>query len=296
MKTISTFLLLCCLFNLSYCLIGNGFTVWSWGTTRDWNGLAIGMGSPSTTACVLSGVMGDLSHGEEYASSVGMCSTQGRKATAQIQFNSVLLAHGGSCGRPSIGTIYYDNAVGAQATCFWKELSNHGFWVPPGNIAYQNDHFTPIWKIPNLDYKPERVCFLTGLQGVNNTWNDPNTYAGLRKVSSPDLTHPTAGYYVESSLQIVWPDEEAFIYYGCIDFPTNHIITVGTTPFSATTKQTTTITTGTGVKACALTGVRGKFNVNSWDDGIIMNFPATLDGNWSLTVSAGKQASWVCVR
>jgi len=254
------------------------------------------MGSPDTTACVLSGVTGDLSHGEEYASNVGKCSGDGRKATAQIMFNSVLQAHGGSCGRPFQPTIYYDNAVGAQATCFWKALSHNGFWVPPGNIAYQVFQFTSIWKIPDLVYKPERVCFLTGLQGVNGTWNDPITYAGIRKVSVPDLTHPTSGYYVESNLQIVWPDEEAALYYGCIDFPTNHVITTGTTAYSSTIKQTITITSGTGVKACALTGVRGKFNVNSWDDGIIMNFPTTIDGNWSLTVSAGKQASWVCVR
>ena len=56
------------------------------------------------------------------------------------------------------------------------------------------------------------------------------------------------------------------------------------------------LTSGAGVKACALTGITGAFNVNSWTDGVVMNFPPKIDGNWSLTVTGGKTATWACAR
>src|SRR5215510_7545559 len=42
-------------------LIGNGWTVWSWGTTQDMTGISIGSSSDFT--CFLAGVAGNLSDG-----------------------------------------------------------------------------------------------------------------------------------------------------------------------------------------------------------------------------------------
>jgi hypothetical protein len=38
------------------------------------------------------------------------------------------------------------------------------------------------------------------------------------------------------------------------------------------------------------------FNANSWNDGVLMNFPPKIDGNWSLTVTGNKSATWACAK
>jgi hypothetical protein len=80
-----------------------------------------------------------------------------------------------------------------------------------------------------------------------------------------------------------------------VDFPKGTVITTGTAPVIPAT-ETYTLTNGGGIKACALTGIMGAFNVNSYTDGVTMNFPAQINGNWSLTVTAGKFATWACAR
>jgi len=277
-----------------YSLVGNGWTVWSWGTTRDVDGVDTGMDS-TDTSCVLSGVSGDLSKGEEPG--YGGCGTYGLPSEAStwpVFVTSIwptdhwtLVAHGGACGTSFFGRFWYDNAVNAQATCFWKGGSIEGYWIPEMHLA--------IHLLQNVPTNPERMCLLAGLRGVDRSWNNPNTYARLRKVTVTDSNHPTAGWYVESNLQTAPSGSHPLVHYMCIEFPSNHIFTSGTTPIRTTT-QTIRITSGSGIKACALTGIQGAFNVNSWSDGITMNWPSTLSGDWTLTVSAGKSASWVCVR
>ncbi|XXY44486.1 hypothetical protein WME91_31225 [Sorangium sp. So ce269] len=57
----------------------------------------------------------------------------------------------------------------------------------------------------------------------------------------------------------------------------------------------TTITSGSGVKGCALTEISGVFNQNSWTDGALITAPSALNGNWTISVSNNKSARWACV-
>jgi hypothetical protein len=47
---------------------------------------------------------------------------------------------------------------------------------------------------------------------------------------------------------------------------------------------------------CGLYAVRGPFNIDSISNGVMLNPPSTQTGNWVLTVSAGKTASYRCVQ
>jgi hypothetical protein len=272
-----------------YSLVGNGFTVWSWGTTTDENGVDTGMDYDPT--CVLCGVSGDLSKGEEPG--VGLCGPNGRpsEAVTRVSFDPDswrVVGHGGACG-PQVGSPiqWIGNPVNAQATCFYQAGNLEGYWTPDR---------PSIDVIEGYDVLPGRQCFLSGIVGVEQgSWDSPNTYARIRSVSIPDATHPVPGWYIESNLQKSALGSNPMIQFICVDFPTDNKITSGTTAI-AKIPQTIKLTTGTGVKACALTGIQGAFKYDSWNDGVVMNFPSQLTGDWSLTLTAGKSASWVCVK
>jgi hypothetical protein len=82
----------------------------------------------------------------------------------------------------------------------------------------------------------------------------------------------------------------------CVDLPVGTIVTVGqlTAPQSGTNSQV--ITSGPGVKACALTSITGPLASYTFTNGIFMTPPSQLDGNWTLTVTHSKTAHWACVQ
>jgi hypothetical protein len=272
---------------MAYSLVGNGYGVWSWGTTNDKDGVDTGMGYD--TSCVLCGVCGDLSAGEEPHKY--LCGENGIRSEASTlaDFETGtwrVIGHGGACG-PIVSdgtTSWYNNPVNAQAVCFLKSANLEGYWTPD---------YPAVSRI--YETKPGRQCFLSGILGANGIWDNANSYARIRLVSIADATHPTPGWYVESNLKKSEWESNPMVKFLCVDFPVGHIFNYGTTVVKETT-QTLKITTGTGVKACALTGIQGAFNVGSWYDGVFMNWPSAVGGDWFLTVTAGKSASWVCVR
>jgi len=274
-------IILCFFFNMAYSLVG--ITVWSWGTTSDEDGVATTMVGYDTS-CILCGVSGDLSKGQEIDK--GGCGDKALRSEASTlsdwETNTWRVrGHGGRCG-----SVWNNNPVNAQATCFKYSASIEGTWTPDKPSVSFIKYF-PI--------QAGRQCFLSGIYGVDGSWINANTYARIRKVTTVDPTHPTPGWYIESNLQNAPSGSRPMIKFSCIDFPANHFFTSGTTQIKSTT-QTINLTTGTGVKACGLTGIQGAFNVNSWTDGVIMNFPTSSTGDWSLTVSPQKSASWLCVK
>jgi hypothetical protein len=276
---ISRIIILCCFVNIVYSIVGNGYGVWSWGTTRDLVGVNTGMASG--TSCALSGVAGDLSRGQEVG--YGGCGTGSKQSEASVWWTSSgwnLQAHGGACT-----STWIDNPIVAQITCFWKGANVEGYWTPD----------QPSILSINYPVVPGRMCFLSGLRGTEGTWNDPNTYARIRPITVTDYLHPTTGWYIESNLKKSASGSRPGIHYYCMDFPSDHVITTGTTRLISIT-QTIKLTSGYGIKACALTGVTGAFNVDAWNNGIIMHWPSTSTGDWTLTVTAGKSANWACVQ
>ena len=141
-----------------------------------------------------------------------------------------------------------------------------------------------------------RECFLTGITGGEHLWNDSEKFGRVRKITTPDATHPTSGWYVEGNERSDVDGGHAYVTASCVDFPS--LALLWDTPKEAPAggaAVTVPITTGGGVKACGLRTIRGAFNKNSWTDGVRITPPSSATGTWNMTVSAGKFGRAVCV-
>jgi hypothetical protein len=273
-------------------LVGNGYTAFSWGTTTD--DIGIDIGSQTNRTCFLSGVSGNLNDGDQQGFS---CGAKGEESMARVDDKYPatghywLMAHGGACENNVNQKVWDNNPVNAEATCFWTAAGEtETEWIGGLN----NDLPVALAEL-STGNSNVRQCFLNGLWGVGGAWNSGSNFARVRKVTTTDNTHPTKGWYIEGNLPKAGDGSHPRIEGRCVDFPSNTTLTPGSAPVIEVTK-TYTLTAGPGIKACALTGIQGAFNVNSWTDGVLMNFPAKIDGNWTLTVSAGKSATWACAK
>ncbi|KYF55444.1 hypothetical protein BE08_04055 [Sorangium cellulosum] len=82
----------------------------------------------------------------------------------------------------------------------------------------------------------------------------------------------------------------------CIDFASDEEIVQGSATSNVGFTTHIDIDWRSGVKACGLTGISGKFNSNNWDDGAMIESPDTLNGTWKIKLNNGRSASWACVR
>ncbi|MDC0707758.1 hypothetical protein POL68_04685 [Stigmatella sp. ncwal1] len=255
-------------------LVGNGYTAASWGTTTDTTGFTLDSSTDRT--CFLSGVAGNLSRGEEMA--------LGEESVAAVLYRSPgnywLVGHGGATANQVNDKVWYNNPVMAQATCYLTATNvKNATWISDGTVS------APV-KIADLDPNDRRQCFLSGLLGVDGAWNNNSRYARVTKKAD--------GWYVESNMVLNYP--RARVMGRCVDFPAGTVLSTKTVTAETGTTVTEALTTGTGVKACALTGIQGAFNQNNWTDGALMNFPSTVGGNWTATVTGGKTAHYACAR
>ena len=250
--------------------------------------VGVDMGSTSTYTCFLSGVSGNLNIGAQLGFG---CGTKGVESIAEVTDKVPttghywLMAHGGACINNVNQQVWDDNPVQGMATCFLTaDNVKENWWT----------HGAPV-KVAGLDAPNNKVrrCFLSGIWGIAGAWNSSNRFAKVRKVTATDSTHSTTGWYIEANLPLSADGSHPRVAARCVDFPQGTAITVDTTSLQSTTK-THTIASGGGVKACALMGIKGAFNVNSYSDGVVMNFPASATGNWTLTVTGGKTATWAC--
>ncbi|MDI1451159.1 hypothetical protein [Polyangium sp. 6x1] len=265
----------------------SGWHFWSWGTTTDEDGLDISSTTPQT--CVLSGVAGNLNVGAEWSNDEESLAWVGAKYPLTGTF---LYAHGGAYTNQNNVRVWANNPVNASATCFHVDsaTSNGGSWKSSdGSVS-------PPVKIADLDPNNLRQCFLSGLWGIAGAWNSSSRFARVVKKTSTDATHPTTGWYVEANLlSNPYDGSHARVFATCVNFPLATVITSGP-PVSAAASVTNTvpITSGTGIKGCALTGITGALNQNDWTDGALIAAPSTVGGDWTLSVKNNKTAEWAC--
>jgi hypothetical protein len=224
------------------------------------------------------------------------CGNQGEESIAWVndKFPPTghywLVAHGGACSNQVNQKVWDNNPVKAQATCFWTADG-----VISSEWKTGNNNLPVKLTALNAPNNKVRHCFLSGLWGVGGAWNSGSDFARVRRVTATDNTHPTTGWYIEANLPQPADGSHPRVDARCVDFPSNTNITSNTTQVLPAA-NTFTLTTGAGIKACALMGIKGAFDVNSFSDGVVMNFPAKIDGNWTLTVTAGKSATWACAK
>ena len=202
-----------------------------------------------------------------------------------------LVAHGAACQNQVNEQTWSNNPVNGFATCVFTTTDNNkgGSWLSeqnPKKIAELATGSTDV-----------RQCYLTAVTGVNGAWASSTSFARVRRVTSTDATHPTTGWYIEANLPKAQVDgSHAEIVARGVNYKSTVSLTSNTTPLDNNLTKTYTITSGTGIKACALRGITGAFTVNSWTNGVVMNWPDKIDGNWSVTVSAGTTATWACAK
>lgn len=272
--------------------IGNSLNGW-WATSKVSTTDTVGhnMGPTSDRTCFLSGVGGDLNKGAQPGFG---CGSQGLQSIAEVGGKPSdpdywLMAHGGACSNQVNQLVWNNNEIKAQATCvFYTANVASGQWEHGNAVRITG---------PHASNNKVRQCFLTGLYGVAGAWNSSGNFARVHKVtaSETDTEHPTTGWYIDANLPMPADGSHPRVLASCVDFPQGSVVTTGSESVSTVTK-THTLTSGTAVKACALTKVKGAFNVNNSLNGVLMKFPSSATGTWKLTISAGKEANWACVK
>jgi hypothetical protein len=262
-------------------------TGWLWyskGSTTDYTPTI--MGSISDRTCVLRGVQGNLSRGGTKDSPTGDEGRRSLAATIQRLGNYELYGSGGSYTDSSNHHIWYNNPVLAHATCFFTTLN------------YQTSRassFTSPWKLADLDPANRRQCFLSAVVGTDDSWDEPTDYAMVSKVTTASSKYSTPGWYLETNVTgagAAGPE----VHATCVDFPEGTVFSTGYLYVEGGAEDTDVITGGPGIKGCGLMEIRGAFNQNSWTDGVVINQPSTIDGQWTITVRNNKAARWACAK
>ncbi|HEY5937139.1 MAG TPA: hypothetical protein VIU61_20955 [Kofleriaceae bacterium] len=239
-----------------------------WNTNKD----------VATSTCVLSQVAGDLGEG-------GQFSVADIRSAAWIRPNSSnkweVLGHGGAYTNQTNDRVWANNVVTAGAVCvnYPKVSVSNSIW---------NTGDGPR-KLANAASK--RFCFLQGIAGGGQIFTHTDDYVRVKNWTTTDATHPTTGWYVEGNLGFSPIGQKASATAACIDFPT--VTNEWTSGLESA--GTHTLTSGSGIKMCGLVSVMGPYNVDTWNNGVMINPPLSANGQWTLTVSSGKRARVQCV-
>ncbi|WP_438022227.1 hypothetical protein [Sorangium sp. So ce233] len=246
-----------------------GWTYHSKGTTTD--PTPVDIGSMNNRTCVLSGVAGNLSQGSW--DGVGEPARASVRDTSEQRY--ILRGHGGAHEGSAGERIWHNNPVLATATCFFTtEDRDYNYWSSDG-----------AWDIiAGTDFSGQ--CFLAGLHGIDGAWSNPDDHARV----FPSGDH----WFVESEHHTSTPN--AIVDTVCVEFPFGTEITTGSASALPGQTKTKVITSGAGIKGCGLTHVTGAFTNDSWTDGVIINPPSTINGDWTITVSNGKAAMYACAK
>lgn len=237
--------------------------------------------STSTHTCVLSQVGGDLGEGSQFQST-DVRSTAAIRANASGRWE--VFAHGGAYTNQTNDRVWANNVVTASTVC-----------VPYPRVAISQ----PTWTSGDLPRRlgsapANRRCFLQGIVSGGQVFTHSDDFVRVKKWTTTDATHPLTGWYVEGNLQTQAANGiEASVTAVCIDFPT----IAGEWNSGLEVPGTTTLTSGTGIKMCGLQSLVGAFNVNTWNNGAVIDPPLGLpNGQWTMTVSNGKRARALCIQ
>ncbi|WP_437986699.1 hypothetical protein [Sorangium sp. So ce117] len=250
------------------------------------------MGPSTDRTCVLRGVAGNLSRGTSATADTMSAAAIGATVNSFLGYS--LFGHGGAHLDSNDQPIWYNNPVIAHATCFKTTLNRtlaESWWG--GHSGSQPDG-PPPWKVADLDPANRRQCYLYALWSVNGAWNSAESYVTVAKVTTTSSRFPTTGWYLYGDLTATPGAGAALTNAVCVDFPEGTVFTSGFVSADPGETKTVTITSGPGIKGCALRTLVGAFNQNSWTDGAVINQPSTIDGNWTITVTNGKSARWAC--
>lgn len=272
-----------------------GYTFAGWGTTTNMGGIQVAQASWGLN-CFLAGVAGNLSNGSEMNFVIGGDPLDfGVEARAWVRYDQLghqLIAHGGGYADPiNGGTSWANKPVMGQAACF------------PSNASTLTTADWESGDAPQVITTAAvgRRCFLRGIWGVQNAgWSNLNAVA--RVFVQKDPADQTWKWFVEGNTSGAAGSR---VMGACVDFPSGTSfteITVDATspvavpypPYVAYQPKTVQLTTGTGVKTCALTMVQGAFNNDNYTDGALLTAPSQANGNWTATVSARKKATFIC--
>jgi hypothetical protein len=259
-----------------------GWAVGAWGTTSDPVGLDTGWGIGGST-CVLSAVLGNLTQG----GSGGPAAVQSEAGIENgLNGDYFIVGHGGAVGLPGGGRVWAGNPVMAGGVCVPSQMTAFNVW----RSALPQQSVSPPVKIANSAFR--RRCFLTSIRagdGIFSHWADS---VSVVEVGAIDSQHPSTGWYIQGTLTSN-PNtgQQAMATAACVDFPS--VDAEWTGAFGGATNW---MTSGDGVKMCGLTGIFGAFNVSSYANGVSLTAPATLTGNWTMTVAANKFATADCVQ
>ena len=257
----------------------SGWAAGTWGTTTDLAGADTGW-SGDTSTCVMSALRGNLSDGGYWQDldepSVGFVRVDPSNG------HYFMRAHGGAF-ETNGQRVWTNNPVLVGTVCVPYVSTGSPIW------SSKQSTVAPPLKLAGL--ATNRRCFLQGVQGGQQLFTNYADYVRVRKVTSVDATHPTTGWYLESNLVSTANNQPALAIATCVDFPT-----ISAEWGGAFGGATYSMTTGTGVKMCGLTGVYGAYTANSWTDGVALNPPSTQNGNWTMTVSANKYAEANCIQ
>ncbi len=264
----------------------SGWAVGAWGTTNDTVGFDTGW-SASNSRCVLTQVTGNLTEGDYWQQPTDVQSEAG----VRVGSNGHYWQHGngGAYTNQVNQRVWYGNPVMGGSVCVPYLGAGGGQW------RSQQPQYPVSPPVRIADITANKRCFLSDLFMGGGAFGKSSDYVRVRKIDAAhvDSQHPTAGWYLESSLfSNAYTGEPVFAYASCIDFPQ-----IAAEWGAAYGGATYTITPGgdSSPKMCGLTGIYGAFNVNSWTNGATINAPSTQGGLWSMTVSAGKYAEANCI-
>lgn len=253
---------------------------YSWGTTNDLDGLDTNLPT-STWSCFLSGVAGDVSMGTTRGSGI-----HSRAGVGSWLFDTTWHVFGYG-GKDESGA-FIGNPVNTFATCVPHPRVGTATWT--GAMDTVGD---PV-KIADIG-GANRRCFLTNLTGGYEHWSSITAAGRVRKVTVVDADHPTTGYYVEGTEPTYGVNGFSKVTASCVDFPVGTVFQSSTLTNSGSSDATVAIGTAlSGVKACALTEVKGSLQETSWTAGIRITSPSTASGGWTLTVSPGRSGTALC--
>lgn len=271
------------------------------GTTTSLTAMDTGW-SQSNSTCFLSGIAGNLSEGRAWQlpqavkSAVSISVNQG---AGPGNANWGLVAHGGAYVNQHNQRVWENNPVLGRLVCVPYGYAGSDYW----ESYYSTNNPEPvapkrIMPIMTSNTK-HRQCFLSGISGGYGLMNKASTYARVVEVQVPDAKHPQNGWYVESNGRSDVDGGHLRVDATCFDFPWvvgSSGLWAAAVPGPSSGTTTFAMTNEGGVKACGLTGIQGAFTANSYSNGALLNPPSAQNGNWSMTVSAGKWGVATCIR
>jgi len=243
---------------------------YSWGTV---DGTLAHIGSSSEKTCFLSGVAGDLGSGYE-----GQPTAFGG-VDIDKSGEYVIQAYGGygdgwvSPGH--IGAVLENKPVNVHVSCTGSTVNR----IRSGRQVLNGEIYTIAPATPN------RRCFLESVTGIDLTWHDS---ADSVLIWNDGKNWQLQGYANDWNVKASGASASAV----CVDFPAGAKSDSGTFGSS----ESAVISSGPGyATVCGLTEIGGAFDVQSWDDGVMIDWPKSANGSWVMKTSPGKFGSYLCV-